>query len=234
MQKQNTRMAVAQAARRKNEIAVFKSQHLRANQTGIRHPADHRHRDVKTAQTRPENGDNRQHQHQKRKCQHHINHPHKEGIDRAAEITGECADERAEDERKDDANQADLQIHPRAPHHPRENVAPKIISAKRMCQIRRQQRRGGVLRNRVVRRNPRAEQRHQNPHQQHTDPQSQRLLTREPAQMKGRQTLRRGFIGEAHFHSFTLGSSATVTRSAIRFTPTVASANTSTTPCTTM
>ncbi|CAH0244497.1 hypothetical protein SRABI106_02477 [Rahnella aquatilis] len=125
-------MAVAQAARGQNEIPVFKRQHLRAHQTGIRHPAHHRHRDIKTAQSRPENGDDRQHQHQKRKRQHHVYHPHEKSIDCAAEISGKRADQRAEGKRKNHTNQTDLQINPCPPHHAGKNVAAKVIGAKRM------------------------------------------------------------------------------------------------------
>ncbi len=47
-------------------VAAFQDQHLRADQPRIGDPADQRHGDVEAAEARPEDGDDRQHQHQER------------------------------------------------------------------------------------------------------------------------------------------------------------------------
>ena len=108
MAEQNPQMAVAQTAGRQNKIALFQRQYLSAHQPGVGDPAHHRHRDVKAAQPRPENGDDCQHQHQKRKGQHDINNPHHQRIDHAARIAGKRPQRGAEHKGEQHPQQADL------------------------------------------------------------------------------------------------------------------------------
>ena len=157
MAEQNPQMAIAQTASRQNKIALSQRQNLSAHQPGVRDPAHHRHGDIKAAQPRPEDGDNRQHQHQKRKGQHDINNPHYQYVDHAAEIASERPQKGAEHKGEQHAQQADLEIDPCAPQHAGKEIATKIVGAEEMPAPRRQQAGGGVLGNRIERRYPRCQ-----------------------------------------------------------------------------
>ena len=68
-----------------------------------------------------------------------IENPHQYRIGDAAEIAGQQADHRADDERADDPEERHLKIDARAIDEPRQDIAAEAIGAKRMFAARRLQ-----------------------------------------------------------------------------------------------
>ena len=139
------------------------------------------------------------------------------------------ADGRADQKRKEDADHRDLQIDARAPDDARENIAAEIVGAEGMQKGRRpEDATCGVLQDRIVGRDQEARRSPAGEKQQYAGADGKREpLAEEPAPAeRGGDRL--------HAHSFTLGSAATVTMSAMKLTSTVAQAKTMATPCTTI
>ena len=232
MPEQNASMAKAQALGGQGELAFLEHQDLRANQARVRHPAHQRHGDVKTLQARPEDGHDRQHQHQERERQHHVDHTHADTVETPADITRDRTDKGANDEREDHPDNRQLQVDARTPDHPRQDVPAVIVRTQRMGKAGGQQTDAGVLRDGVVGRDPRRKQRQGQPREQ--DQQTPCGGQPAIAKTKAQAQAPRGNQWAAAHCIFTRGSRATVTRSARKLTTTVAQASTIATPCTTM
>ena len=90
------RAAEPQAAGRDDEILCFEHEDLGPDQRRVRHPAHQRHRDIKACQSRPEDGDDREHQHEKRKSENDVDKAHQDRVDDATKETRDGANDGAQ------------------------------------------------------------------------------------------------------------------------------------------
>ena len=124
---------------------------------------------------------------------------HQQHIDDAAEIARGDTDGGADDEGKEDAEDAHLEIEPGAPDDPREDVAAEIVGAEEMDRIGRLQLGRQILRDGVIGRQPGRRQRQYQPEQAERAP--------DIGQQRGRAqaAMERG-AHDAHGPTLTAGS----------------------------
>ena len=114
-------------ARRLDVLQIARGQRFGARDARVRDPAHQTEGDIQVAQTRPQDTHYRDDQDQERKGHQDIDDAHKDGVQPAAQIAGGDADQTAEEERKQDRNEADLEVQARAEHDATPDVATEVV-----------------------------------------------------------------------------------------------------------
>ncbi len=116
-------------------------------------------------QTRPQRGNKGQRQYQAREGDKDIGDAHQHAVDFAAKITGGDAQQQAQRPDGDRYQQHDVERDACAPHQATEDIPAKLVGAEPVGRAGRRQRIVQILNQRVIRRDPGREQRHDAEHQ---------------------------------------------------------------------
>ncbi len=163
--------AHAERARGLDELALAQAEHVAAHDARGAGPLCQAEHDDDDGDRRLEQRDDQDEQDEARERQHHVGEAHQRGIDLASDVAGDRADERAQRDAHRGRDEADRERDARAMDDAAHDVAAEQVGAERVRGARRQVApRGDVLRDRVVRRDERGEQRDQV--EQRDDPQA--------------------------------------------------------------
>ena len=128
---------------RRHVVALPHRQHEPADDARKAGPADERQNrddaevDLVARQIHRKHRAKRDDQIERRDAEQQLGHPHDRGIDEAAEVAGDPAEQQPERERNRDADQADRQRDLRAVEQARQHVAPERIAAEQEHAARR-------------------------------------------------------------------------------------------------
>ena len=209
--------------------AYFRDDHLGADQAGVGNPIHQGQGDVIADEAGLQHGDDGDDQDEIGKGDGDVENAHQHRIGAAAEISGQKADGRADDEGSRHPEERHLEIDPGGIDEAGEEIAPEAVGAEPMRLTRRLQRMDEIQGDGVVVRQDGADEGDHQPEQHDADPRDERgRQLRQPAAALHR---RHAVGGDAHI--FTRGSRATVTTSTMKVVITTPSAKNKVTPCTT-
>ncbi len=106
----------------RHKVPTLHGERLSADDAGIRNPAHRPDGDEEVEQARSERGDDGQHQHQEREGKEDVGDPHEDAIDPATEVSGDQAEDAADDERHPGPSEADGEIGAPTVEQPAEHI----------------------------------------------------------------------------------------------------------------
>ena len=157
-------------ADRSDEIGVAHGQRLGARDPGIGRPGGDRDRDDRVLDAGAERRDEGERQDQARKREEDVGDAHQDGVDPAAEIAGDGADQKPDRADQDHHEADDVERDARAVDDARVDVAAELVGAEPVRRRRRLQAVGEILGGRRMGRDPWRQRRDQHQRQHDAEP----------------------------------------------------------------
>ena len=135
----DAQIAVAEGLGRQHVFQVLGDQHFAAHELGVGNPSHNAERDIHITHPRTQDGKDGNDQHVEGESHADIHQPHQQRVNHAAIIAGDGADDYAKDERKRDADEADLQVDTCAIEDAGQDIASEFVGSQPMVRIGRLQ-----------------------------------------------------------------------------------------------